>query len=94
MPKKVTLSGHIVVPEADRASVAAALPEHVRLTLAEPGNIVFRVTEREGAPDTYDVYEEFVDRAAFDAHQARAKDSPWAAATVNVARHYQVTEED
>lgn len=93
MSGKVTLSGHIVVAEADRAAVAAALPEHIRLTREEPGNIVFTVTERGAEPGIYDVYEEFVDRAAFDAHQARAKASPWAVATVNVARHYQITED-
>ena len=94
MAGKITLSGHIEVPESDRDAVAAALPDHLRLTRAEPGNIVFTVTPREDAPGVYDVYEEFVDRAAFDAHQARAKASPWAAATVDVARHYRIAEED
>ena len=94
MPGKLTLSGHIEVPEADRAAVAAALPEHLRLTRAEPGNIVFTVTPRDGAPGVYEVYEEFTDRAAFDAHQARAKGTRWARAAANTVRHYRITEED
>ena len=41
---RIRLSGHIDVPHERRAAVAEALPEHVRLTRAEPGCLRFEVT--------------------------------------------------
>ena len=89
---KVTLSGYILVPEADREAVAAALPVHIDATRGEPGCLVFEVTRADEA-GRFDVYEEFVDRGAFEAHQARVKASEWGAVTARVERHYTVVEE-
>ncbi|XAW88109.1 antibiotic biosynthesis monooxygenase [Vibrio sp. CDRSL-10 TSBA] len=88
---KVTLSGYIVVENEDLAAVKQALAEHKRLTHAESGCLVFDVTPTPGNPNRFDVYEEFVDRNAFEQHQARVKASAWGKITANVARHYQIS---
>lgn len=92
MTGKVTLRGHIVVPQDELDAVKAALEIHVDLTRREAGNIVFEVNQRSDDPCVFDVYEEFVDNAAFDAHQARVKASDWGNATINVERHYTITQ--
>lgn len=74
---------------AHRASIPH-LPEHVALTLAEPGCLRFAVEPTE-APLVWSVSEQFVDRSAFDAHQARVRSSAWFAATSVIARDYVVT---
>jgi quinol monooxygenase YgiN len=84
------LAGAIVVPPADIEQVRAALPEHIRLTRAEPGCRSFTVTEREGG--RFDVAEEFADRAAFEAHQARAAGTLWAQVSKSAARDYKTWE--
>ncbi len=89
---KVTLKGYILVPEADLARVRQAIPIHTRLTQAEPGCLCFSVTEHPCHPLRFDVYEEFVDRAAFEQHQQRVQASPWGALSRNVQRHYQIIE--
>ncbi|MEM7081054.1 MAG: antibiotic biosynthesis monooxygenase [Pseudomonadota bacterium] len=91
---RVILRGYIVVPRADLARVAGELPEHVRLTRAEPGCVSFSVEPSEQDPQRFDVAEEFIDRAAFEAHQDRVRSSVWGQVTLNVARHYEVTEAD
>ena len=40
----------------------------------------------------FDVVETFRDRAAFDAHQARTRDSLWFAATRGILRDFRVEE--
>jgi quinol monooxygenase YgiN len=88
----VNLDGYITVPTDRLEEVRAALPDHIRLTRAEPGCERFDVTERTAQPGVFDVSEQFVDRAAFEAHQARAGASPWAEITRGVPREYVVTE--
>ncbi len=87
----IILSGFILVPEADLDIVTLALLEHTRLTRQEPGCICFEVKPNQDNPLRFDVYEEFVDQAAFDLHQQRVKASHWGTVTVNVSRHYQIT---
>lgn len=89
---KVTLTGFIIVPESDLEQVKSELVNHQRLTLQEPGCLTFRVTESADNPLQFDVYEEFIDRAAFESHQQRVKASYWGTVTVNVERHYRVIE--
>ncbi|AZZ92318.1 antibiotic biosynthesis monooxygenase [Hahella sp. KA22] len=90
---KVILKGYIIVPHEDLSVVEQALSTHIQLTLAEAGCLVFQVTQHDRDPNRFDVYEEFVDRAAFNAHQARVKNSHWGGVTLNVARHYEICEE-
>ena len=87
----VTLTGHIDVPPARLEAVRAALPEHIRLTRAEPGCLRFEVTELAEPAGRFAVAEEFADAAAFAAHQARAGASDWARVTAGIARDYRVT---
>jgi len=93
MPK-VILQGHILVHDADMAVVQRALMTHIALTRDEPGCLIFNVEQDRGSKNTFQVYEEFVDRAAFAAHQARAKASTWGQVRANLERHYQITESD
>ena len=91
MAEKVVLSGFIIVPEGEVEGVLELLPEHITLTLAEPGCLVFEVRQRAGTPTIFDVYEEFQDAKAFAGHQARVKASSWGAVTKDVERTYTVT---
>ena len=87
----VTLEGYLrCATEDEAARVRAALPEHVRLTRAEPGCLRFDVTPTDD-PLVWAVSEAFTDAAAFEAHQARASASAWAHATKGIARDYQTT---
>jgi len=61
------LSGTLTVPETDLAATRATLPEHERLTRAEPGCIKFMVSKIH--PGIFSVDETFRDEAAFAAHQ-------------------------
>jgi len=89
---KVILKGFILVPEEDLPRVKAALPSHAQLTRAEPGCLCFSVTPNPSNPLRFDVFEEFVDKAAFEQHQQRVQASPWGAISQNVTRHYQIVE--
>ena len=87
---RVTLKGFIEVPADDLDSVREHLDTHVQLTRAEPGCVTFNVDQRNDNERIFDVYEEFVDSAAFTSHQERVKASSWGGITENVARHYEV----
>ncbi|MBE0404578.1 putative quinol monooxygenase [Halomonas citrativorans] len=89
---KVTLKGFIEVPGSDLDGVQAELNTHRQLTLEEPGCITFKVTQDKTDPCRFDVYEEFIDRKAFEEHQQRVASSDWGKLTRNVKRHYEVFE--
>ena len=89
---KIRLTGYIDVPAARLAMVQAALPTHIALTRDEVGCLEFDVTEDETHPGRYLVSELFASRTDFDAHQARSTDSPWAAVTAGIPRHYTIEE--
>ncbi|MBT2949617.1 antibiotic biosynthesis monooxygenase [Vibrio anguillarum] len=89
---KVTLKGFILVPESDLELVKNELVNHKRLTLDESGCITFSVIENPENPLRFDIYEEFVDKVAFEQHQKRVKASHWGKVTVNVERHYEIFE--
>ncbi len=89
---KVALTGHLrcaTRAEADR--VRSGLETHLRLTRAEPGCLRFDVTPTDD-PLVWRVSELFVNRAAFDAHQARTGASEWARLTAGITRAYNMTE--
>lgn len=90
----IRLTGHIDVPPDRQEAVSAALPEHIRLTRAEPGCLRFDVTQSQADPGRFDVSELFTDRAAFDAHQERTNASVWAKITAGIPRSYIVDEVD
>ncbi|MEZ8636121.1 putative quinol monooxygenase [Vibrio cyclitrophicus] len=89
---KTILQGHILVPDNDLEIVIQALVVHKELTLAEPGCIVFRISQSTLQPNRFEVYEEFTNREAFEAHQQRVKASQWGDISKNVTRHYQITD--
>ncbi|GIU46733.1 antibiotic biosynthesis monooxygenase [Shewanella sairae] len=91
---KIILQGFIIVAVRDLELVSRELVTHKSLTLKEVGCLTFSVTPDESNPNKFNVYEEFVDQAAFDNHQARVKSSQWGKVTKNVQRHYQITHSD
>ncbi|MCB1341218.1 MAG: antibiotic biosynthesis monooxygenase [Pseudooceanicola sp.] len=88
---QVSLNGHLDVPPDRLAAVLAALPEHVRLTRAEPGCLTFNVVQDRDLPTRLLVSETFASPDAFRAHQARAKGTHWARITEGIPRHYTIT---
>lgn len=85
---KIVLHGYILVAAADLAAVTRALPEHIKLSRSESGCVVFDVARDQNRKHRFNVYEEFVDRAAFELHQQRVKNSVWGKISANVERHY------
>jgi len=88
---KVILKGHIIVPSEDLETVKAALHQHIELTRAEAGCLLFNIELDNDNPNKFNVYEEFVNQAAFDMHQARVKQSNWGNVTKQVQRHYLIS---
>jgi autoinducer 2-degrading protein len=88
----VILSGFISVASEQIDSIKSALPIHISQTQQEPGCITFRVTQRKIEPHIFDVYEEFSDMHAFEAHQQRVKNADWGIVSKDVQRHYTVEE--
>lgn len=87
----ISLSGRLICATADEADlVRQHLPEHLRLTRAEPGCLSFSVTKTDD-PLVWQVAESFTDKAAFEAHQTRARSSAWHAATAGIRRDYRIT---
>ncbi|MBP0482243.1 putative quinol monooxygenase [Sagittula salina] len=86
----IELTGELICygPEAD--TVRQYLPDHVALTRAESGCILFDVQPVGGG--IWTVHEQFEDRATFEAHQARTQASPWGQATAGILRRYDVRE--
>ena len=88
----IRLSGRLVcMTEEERAAVLLHRPTHVQATRAEPGCISFTIDDTDD-PLIFDVAESFRDRAAFDAHQTRTRDSAWFAATRHILRDFRVEE--
>ena len=87
---RVILEGYIVVSDGDLPQVLKELPNHIKLTKEEEGCLSFSVLQRPSEPNAFDVFEEFADRTAFDAHQRRVRRSVWGEVTANVERHYKV----
>ncbi|MEZ5887404.1 MAG: antibiotic biosynthesis monooxygenase [Paracoccaceae bacterium] len=89
---QVTLSGFLLcrsLEEADR--ISHLLPDHIRLTRAEPGCILFEVIRSMADPARFAVREIFASRADLEAHTARVKASDWGRATKGIPRDYVLT---
>ncbi|MCU0901744.1 MAG: antibiotic biosynthesis monooxygenase [Cypionkella sp.] len=88
----IRLKGHLICMSEDEAAlVRQHLPEHIRLSRAEPGCLSFDVAQTDD-PMIWDVQESFRTRADFDAHQTRTRASPWFAATRHILRDFRVEE--
>ncbi len=87
----ISLSGRLICANATEADlVRQHLPEHLRLTRAEPGCLSFQVSATDD-PLIWQVAESFTDKAAFEAHQSRTRASAWHAATAHIRRDYRLT---
>ena len=93
MAGNIVINGTLACTPGDLGMVNAALPDHIRLTLAEPGCISFAITPSADTPCQFDIAERFVNRAAFDSHSARTKASDWWNRTSHIPRDIILTEE-
>ena len=90
-PAAVRLAGKLICASQEEVVlVAIHLPEHIRLTRLEPGCVSFEVAQIDDSM-IWRVEELFSDRAAFEAHQERAKGSIWGSATRAIRREYQIS---
>lgn len=88
----IRLKGHLIcLTEAEAQAVRGHRTTHQALTRAEPGCLSFDILDTDD-PLIFDVQEAFRDRPAFDAHQARTRDSAWFAATRTILRDFRVEE--
>lgn len=86
------LTGTLICTDPAQADlVRAHLPEHIRLTRAEPGCLAFCVTQTDD-PLIWQVDETFASRAAFEAHQHRTAASEWGLATLGIRRDFTLDE--
>lgn len=90
----IIVSGYISIPLAEVDAVTEALEKHKKLTRAEPGCLIFNVRPDPEDRSRFKVYEKFVSKQAFEAHQARVKSSEWAKISENVGRHYNLLEKE
>jgi quinol monooxygenase YgiN len=88
---KLILQGYIIVSNHDLDLVQSELSRHIELTREEEGCLVFTVSQDKENKNIFHVYEEFANKAAFEAHQCRVRESSWGNVTKNVERHYQIT---
>ena len=86
----VHLTGQLICTnDTDAALVRRLLPDHIRLTRAEPGCEMFDVTPS-ATPLIWDVAERFTTQADFDAHQTRTRASAWGQQTGHIARNFAI----
>lgn len=83
-----TLTGTLTCKTQDEVDmVKAYLPDHIRLSRAEPGCLKFDVTQGEN-PLVWHLDEAFIDTQAFAAHQARTKATIWAEKSAGLLRDF------
>lgn len=70
--------------------VETYLPDHIRLSRAEPGCLTFNVTQTTN-PMVWQLDETYIDQAAFEAHQTRNRASIWWQKSQGLVRDFKVT---
>jgi autoinducer 2-degrading protein len=88
--EKVVLKGFVIVPDDDLDVVLSELPSHIENTISENGCLIFEVNQDIINPNKLNVYEEFVNKSAFQRHQQRVANSKWGLVAKNCERHYEV----
>lgn len=84
----VALHGRLICRDAAQMMLALdLLPEHARLSRAEPGCLRFEITQDDD-PLIWTLDEIFADEDAFAAHQARATDSAWGRRSGDLGRDF------
>lgn len=89
--EKVVLKGFVIVPDEDLEAVLKELPSHIENTRSEKGCLIFEVSQDEINQNKLNVYEEFVDKSAFQHHQERVANSKWGVVAKNCDRHYEIS---
>ena len=90
-PGRVRLKGRLLCSSAEEAGIVAThLPEHIRLTRAEPGCLSFEAV-RSDDPLIWHVEECFRDKAAFEFHRERTRASAWGTATAAIRREFDIS---
>lgn len=89
---QIRLTGHIDVPADRLPAIEAALADHIAVTRAEAGCLLFSVEPSGEVPGRFLVSELFRDRAAFDSHQARVRSSAWGLISAGIPRSYTIEE--
>ena len=88
----IRVTGTLTCTTADDAAIVQKfLPDHIRLSRAEPGCLTFNVDPTDD-PLVWRLDESFTDRAAFAAHQVRTQASEWFRATAHLMRDFRVTD--
>lgn len=91
-PRNLRITGTLTcATEAEAELVRQFLPEHIRLSRAEPDCLTFNVEPTEN-PLVWRLDESFVSREAFEAHQTRTRASDWFRATSGLTRDFQISE--
>ncbi|MBX2810005.1 MAG: antibiotic biosynthesis monooxygenase [Cellvibrionaceae bacterium] len=89
---KVLLKGYVLASDEDLSGIEAELPTHIELTLQEKGCLAFEVLQDPNNKNKFSVYEEFISKEAFKAHQARTKASKWGLVSANLEKYYHIKE--
>lgn len=85
----IALTGQLACADTTQMMTALSLlPEHVRLSRAEPGCLRFDLWQDED-PLIWHLSELFIDAEAFAAHQMRTEDSPWGRDSAGIGRNFQ-----
>ena len=88
----IIVAGTLTCSSPEEAAIVRTyLPEHIRLSRAEPGCLKFNVVPTDD-PLVWRLDEAFVDRQAFEAHQARTRSSIWFQVSSDLGRDFRVEE--
>lgn len=88
----IRLSGRLVcMTDTERDAVRTHRAAYLAATRAESGCLTVSIDDTDD-PMIFDMAECFRDRATFDAHQIRTRDSAWFAATRGILRDFRVEE--
>ena len=89
----IRLTGTLICATLDDLVIVQTyLPDHIRLSRAEPGCLSFDVTQS-GDPLVWHLDETYTDQAAFDAHQTRNRASIWWQMSQTLIRDFQITQD-
>ena len=88
----IRLTGTLTCASPDDLKIVETyLPDHIRLSRAEPGCIAFNVTQTVD-PLVWVLDETYTDRTAFEAHQTRNRASVWWAMSQKIIRDFDISE--
>ena len=76
----VILYATFTASKGNADAVAALLSDYAAAVRKEPGNVLFEASCKATEPDSFFVYEEYVDEAAFQAHLNAPYGTPFNAA--------------